>query len=106
MSRVRKEKCCSSSKRNSGKREKCLQVQGRGDGGGGQKVLQASPPLQVSFFAFACQSCFGFVFFWLILVLSLRHGMRVWFRSRERFLGLSVVVIIMVSNLVITDAEE
>jgi hypothetical protein len=42
----------------------------------------------------------------LILVLSLRHGMRVWFRSRERFLGLSVVVIIMVSNLVITDAEE
>ncbi len=107
MSGVRKEKCCSSSsKRRSGKIEKCLQVQGRGDGGGGQKVLQASPPLQVSFFAdFACQSCFGF-FFLLILVLSLRHVMRVWFRSRERFLGLSVVVIIMVSNLVITDAEE
>jgi hypothetical protein len=42
----------------------------------------------------------------LILVLSLRHVMRVCFRSRERFLGLSVVVIIMVSNLVITDAEE
>lgn len=45
-------------------------------------------------------------FFLLILVLSLLHVMRVWFRSRERFLGLSVVVIIMVSNLVITDAEE
>jgi len=103
---IRKEKCCSgSSKRRSGKIEQCLQVQGRGDGGGGQKVLQASPPLQVAFFAdFACQSCF--CFFLLILVLSLRHVMRVWFRSRERFLGLSVVVIIIVSNLVITDAEE
>jgi hypothetical protein len=62
---VPKEKCCSgSSKRRSGKIEQCLQVQGRGDGGGGQKVLQASPPLQVPFFAdFACQSCFGFFFF-------------------------------------------
>ncbi len=76
---VRKEKCCSSSsKRRSGKIEKCLQVQGRGDGGGGQKVLQASPPLQVSFFAdFACQSCFGFFFFfWVdsVCVSALCHA--------------------------------
>ncbi len=103
---VRKEKCCSSSKRRSGKIEKCLQVQGRGDGGGGQKVLQASPPLQVSFFAdFACQSCFGFFFFFFCVdsgsvSASCHAGLVSFSRSFSR------TFLIMVSNLVITDAEE
>ncbi len=49
---------------------------------------------------------FFFFFFLLFVVVCVRYVMGVWFRCRERFLGLSVVVIIMVSNLVITDAEE